>query len=87
MPTAPDSPELSRPARLGGWKCVTDLGFWAAVPAEGRRPVLASGCGTVSTFRAEPTTVEVQPPRADPPQPEHLRALVEAPFARGAGAE
>ena len=26
--------------------------------AEGRRPVLASGCGAVSTFQAEPTTVE-----------------------------
>jgi formate dehydrogenase accessory protein FdhD len=44
--------------------CATDLGFWAEVPAarvaavqaEGRRPVLASGCGAVSTFLAEPGT-------------------------------
>jgi FdhD protein len=145
MPTAPDSPELARPAKRGGrmselaaveevpvwlevngrpvvtWMCTpdlleelaigwlhgegyidrldevhlrpcaTDLGFWAEVPAtrvaavqaEGRRPVLASGCGAVSTFLAEPTTVEVRPPRGDPPQPEHLRALFKALFARG----
>src|SRR3954470_20936123 len=51
--------------------CATDLGFWAEVPpekvaavqAEGRRPVLASGCGAVSTFLAEPGTVEVRPAR------------------------
>ena len=43
--------------------CATDLGFWAEIPpervaavlAEGRRPVLASGCGAVSTFLAEPS--------------------------------
>ena len=134
MPTAPDSPELARPAKRGGrmselaaveevpvwlevngqpvvtWMCTpdlleelaigwlhgegyidrldevhlrpcaTDLGFWAEVPAErvaavqaeGRRPVLASGCGAVSTFLAEPTTVEVRPRRGDPPEPEQL---------------
>ena len=41
--------------------CATDLGFWADVPAElvaavaaeRRRPVLASGCGAVSTFLAD----------------------------------
>src|SRR5918999_3949667 len=51
--------------------CATDLGFWAQVPpervaavqAEGRRPVLASGCGAVSTFLAEPGTVESRPAR------------------------
>jgi FdhD protein len=51
--------------------CATDLGFWAEVPAarvaavqaEGRRSVLASGCGAVSTFLAEPSTVAVRPPR------------------------
>jgi FdhD protein len=45
--------------------CATDLGFWATVPeervaavqAEGRKPVLASGCGAVSTFLADPSTV------------------------------
>jgi formate dehydrogenase accessory protein FdhD len=112
MPTAPDSPELTRPAKRGGrmselaaveevpvwlevngrpvvtWMCTpdlleelaigwlygegyidrldqvhlrpcaTDLGFWAEVPpenvaavqAEGRRPVLASGRRAVSAW-------------------------------------
>jgi FdhD protein len=145
MPTAPDSPELIRPAKRSGrmsqlaaveevpvwlevngrpavtWMCTpelleelaigwlhgegyidrldevrlrpcaTDLGFWAEVPAarvdavqaEGRRPVLASGCGAVSTFLAEPATVEVRPPRGSPPELERLRALFKALFARG----
>src|SRR5687767_15888617 len=42
--------------------CATDLGFWAEVPAvradavaaERRRPVLASGCGAVATYLADP---------------------------------
>ncbi len=71
--------------------CATDLGFWAQVPAErvsvveaeGRRPVLASGCGAVSTFLAEPTTVEGSPLRGLPPPPERLRALFKALFVRG----
>ena len=71
--------------------CATDLGFWAQVPAErvavveaeGRRPVLASGCGAVSTFLAEPSTVEGSPLRGLPPTPERLRALFKALFARG----
>lgn len=145
MPTAPDSPEVVRPAKRGGrmsglaaveevpvwlevngrpavtWMCTpelleelaigwlhgegyidrldevhlrpcaTDLGFWAEVPAarvatveaEGRRPVLASGCGAVSTFLAEPVTVEAQPLRGLPPEPERLRALFKALFGRG----
>jgi FdhD protein len=145
MPTAPDSPELIRPAKRGGrvsdlaaveevpvwlevngrpavtWMCTpelleelaigwlhgegyidrvdqvhlrpcaTDLGFWAEVPpervaaveAEGRRPVLASGCGAVSTFLAEPGTVEARPRRGTPPPPERLRALFKALFSRG----
>jgi hypothetical protein len=57
MPTAPDSPELIRPAKRGGR--MSELA--AGVQAEGRRPVLASGCGAVSTFLAEPGTVEVRP--------------------------
>jgi FdhD protein len=71
--------------------CATDLGFWAEVPpervaavqAEGRRPVLASGCGAVSTFLAEPGTVESRPPRGTPPEPERFRALFKSLFARG----
>jgi FdhD protein len=71
--------------------CATDLGFWAEVPenrvaavqAEGRKPVLASGCGAVSTFLADPATVEAQPMRGTPPQPEELRGLFKALFAKG----
>ena len=72
--------------------CATDLGFWAQVPAErvlvvqgeGRRPVLASGCGAVSTFLADPATIEAQPARgAAVPEVEQLRALFKALFARG----
>jgi FdhD protein len=71
--------------------CATDLGFWAEVPeegvaavrAEGRRPVLASGCGAVSTFLAEPGTVEARSRRGNPPEPERLRGLFKALFARG----
>jgi FdhD protein len=71
--------------------CATDVGFWADVPAErveavqaeGRQPVLASGCGAVSTFLADPNTVEPQPARGAPPGLEQLRALFKALFARG----
>jgi len=71
--------------------CATDLGFWADVPedrvaavqAEGRRPVLASGCGAVSTFLADPATVAAQPARGMPPGLEELRALFKALFAKG----
>jgi FdhD protein len=145
MPTAPDSPDLARPAKRGGrmsahaaveevavwlevngrpavtWMCTPaqleelavgwlhgegyinaieelrlrpcapDLGFWAEVPearlaavqAEGRRPVLASGCGAVSTFLADPATVEARPPRGTAPAVEQLRALFKQLFAQG----
>jgi FdhD protein len=71
--------------------CATDLGFWAEVPpervaavqAEGRRPVLASGCGAVSTFLADPATVESRPLRGSVPELEQLRGLFKALFARG----
>src|SRR3954463_1141666 len=69
--------------------CATDLGFWAEVPedrvlavqGEGRRSVLASGCGAVSTFRADPATIEAQPARGDVPDVGQLRALFKALFA------
>lgn len=145
MPTTPDRPELSRPAKRGGalsdlaaveevpvwlqvngrpvvtWMCTpdlleelaigwlygegyvtsldevrlrpcaTDLGFWADVPeervaavqAEARRPVLASGCGAVSTFLADPVTVEAEPARGTPPELEVMRGLFKALFTRG----
>src|SRR5215218_2461281 len=71
--------------------CATDLGFWAEVPtervaavhAEGRKPVLASGCGAVSTYLADSSTVEAQPLRGTPPEPEDLRAFFKALFAKG----
>ncbi len=71
--------------------CATDLGFWAEVPPERvakvaeeqRRPVLASGCGAVSTFLADPAAVAVQPRRGEPPAPEQLRALFKAMFGQG----
>ncbi len=72
--------------------CATDLGFWADIPeecaaavaAERRRPVLASGCGAVSTFLADPASIRPQPPRGAPPDPELLRQRFKELFARGA---
>lgn len=71
--------------------CATDLGFWvslapervSAVEAEGRRPVLASGCGAVSTFLADPATAHPSPPRGSAPGAAAMRALFKALFARG----
>ncbi|HET7043049.1 MAG TPA: formate dehydrogenase accessory sulfurtransferase FdhD, partial [Gemmatimonadales bacterium] len=71
--------------------CATDLGFWAeiaperaaAVAAEGRRPVLASGCGAVSTFLADPATIASRPARGPVPEGERLRALLKELFGRG----
>jgi FdhD protein len=71
--------------------CATDLGFWAeiapervtAVTSEGRRAVLASGCGAVSIYLADPQSFRPEPARGMPPEPEALRALFKALFARG----
>jgi FdhD protein len=71
--------------------CATDLGFWADVPeerlaavaAERRRPVLASGCGAVSTFLADPASVPSQAPRGRPPEVAVLRERFKELFARG----
>ena len=71
--------------------CASDLGFWAtiapaaidAVTAEQRRPVLASGCGAVSTFLADPSTVTPQPPRGDPPSADILRQRFKELFQLG----
>ena len=71
--------------------CATDLGFWAeiapervtAVTSEGRRAVLASGCGAVSIYLADPQSFRPEPARGAPPEPEALRALFKALFARG----
>ena len=71
--------------------CATDLGFWAelspervaAVTSEGRRAVLASGCGAVSIYLADPHSFRPEPSRGPPPEPERLRALFKALFTRG----
>jgi FdhD protein len=71
--------------------CASDLGFWAevaeagvrAVRDEHRAPVLASGCGAVSVFLADPETTPRGLPRRAPPPVETLRALFKELFARG----
>jgi FdhD protein len=71
--------------------CATDLGFWAEVPAgraeavtaEQRRPVLASGCGAVATYLADPATVATAPSRGPAPELDRLRALFKALFGQG----
>jgi FdhD protein len=71
--------------------CATDLGFWAevdpervaAVQAEGRRPVLASGCGAVSTWLADPQSFPSAPSRGDTPAPAALRLLFKSLFGQG----
>jgi FdhD protein len=71
--------------------CATDLGFWAQVPpenlaavaADDRRRVLASGCGAVSVAIADPASVPAAPVRGAPPAVETMRALFKAMFARG----
>jgi FdhD protein len=71
--------------------CATDLGFWADVApervahvkAENRKRVLASGCGAVSTFLADPHVVQHAAARGEPPAPERLRALFKELFGRG----
>ena len=71
--------------------CAPDLGFWAdvrpervaAVRAEDRRRVLASGCGAVSTLLADPHSLRRAPARREPPAPERLRVLFKEVFAQG----
>ena len=71
--------------------CATDLGFWATVPpervaavrAERRRPVLASGCGAVSTFLADPSTAHPGTVRGEPPPRDEMRRLFKSMFSHG----
>jgi FdhD protein len=71
--------------------CATDLGFWARVPdervrtidAEGRTRVLASGCGAVSVFLADPATAPRSPARGPAPPLEALRGLFRELFSLG----
>jgi len=72
--------------------CATDLGFWAeiaperlaAVSADERRRVLASGCGAVSVALADPGSLKPQPPRGDAPEVTTIRALFKELYRRGA---
>src|SRR3989454_497105 len=52
-------------------------------PRTRRGRMLASGCGAVSTFLADPHQVARAPARGEPPAPERLRALFKELFARG----
>ena len=71
--------------------CATDLGFWAEIPAErlaavtaeGRRPVLASGCGAVATFLADPATMGEHAARGPAPGAEMLKARFKELFQKG----
>ena len=71
--------------------CATDLGFWAEVDPgrvetvrrEGRQRVLASGCGAVPIFLADPDATPEEPIRAAPPDLETTRTLFKTLFARG----
>jgi len=64
--------------------CATSLGFWAevnpdmvaAVQREDRTRVLASGCGAVAVFLADPATATPAPPRGAPPPPDALRTQI-----------
>jgi len=72
--------------------CATDLGFWATVPAErvetilrqGRRTVLASGCGAVSSWLLEDGGRAGPARSRSLPSPPALRELFKELFARGA---
>jgi len=71
--------------------CATDLGFWAQVPeaslaaitADGRRRVLASGCGAVSVALADPASIPRSAARGEVPPTETMRGLFKAMFAAG----
>lgn len=71
--------------------CATDLGFWAVVPdealaavaADERRRVLASGCGAVSVALADPASIRRSAPRGEAPPTETMRRLFKEMMARG----
>lgn len=70
--------------------CATDLGFWAeldtarvaAVAAENRRPVLASGCGAVATYLGDPSLL-TRSEAVAAPEADRVRALLKDLFQRG----
>ena len=63
MPTAPESDDLTQPSKARGRMSedgVVEEKRVAPLQAEGRRPVLPSGCAAVSTFPADPATIETR---------------------------
>jgi FdhD protein len=72
--------------------CATDLGFWAeiaperlaAVAADERRRVLASGCGAVSVALADPRSLKPEPARGEAPDVAQIRTLFKELYRRGA---
>ena len=71
--------------------CATELGFWAdvaeervkSVNANERKQVLASGCGAVPMYLAEPASVKPISRSVAPPEVETLRRLFKNIFQRG----
>lgn len=71
--------------------CPTDLGFWAevepdraeAVRREQRAPVLASGCGAVPVYLADPDRQPRRESRGEPPAATDLRRQFKELFAAG----
>jgi FdhD protein len=55
----------------------------AAIRSEGRRSVLASGCGAVATILADPATFAAAPARGPTPEAGVLRSLFKQLFQRG----
>jgi FdhD protein len=78
-------------AELSLRPCATDVGFWAQVPpanlaavtADARRRVLASGCGAVSVALADPSSIPAAPVRGAVPSVETMRLLFKEMFGRG----
>ena len=72
--------------------CASDLGFWAevapdraaAVRSDARTPVLASGCGAVSAWMADPATVPQSRTQVPAPAADDLRRQFKELFAAGA---
>lgn len=71
--------------------CATDIGFWVeidaarvtSVDAEERQRVLASGCGAVTTLLANPSTIQLEKRRGNPPPVEEFRRLFKQLFQAG----
>src|SRR5207247_238559 len=85
----PPTPGSRRGRMLVESAVVAEIPVWLevngepAVKGEHRKRVLASGCGAVSTFLADPHQVAHAPARGEPPAPARMRALFKDLFGRG----